>query len=123
MLRRIIAVLALTAAGAAPAAAQTSPAPRVWTQVEGTVVSIEATRLTLRTDLGSRIQVDISSMGTADRNALARGRRAALIGYTEARSGEFVAWFVPAGAEEPVAQASPPTTPPAKSAPIPLPSR
>jgi hypothetical protein len=123
MFRRVVAALVLTVAGTAPAAAQSPPAPRVWTQIEGTIVSVEATRLTLKTDLGSRLQVDISSMSTADRNALVRGRRSSLIGYTEGRSGEFVAWFVPAAPEEPVAQASPSTTPPAKTAPIPLPSR
>jgi len=118
-----VVVLALMIAGGAPADAQSPPAPRVWTQVDGTVLSIEATRLTLKTDLGSRLQVDISSMSTADRKELTRGLRVSLIGYTAPRSGEFMAWFVPAEREEPVAQASPPTTPPATAAPIPLPKR
>jgi len=122
MFRSVFAgvLLALIIAGVAPADAQSPPAPRVWTQVDGTVESIEATRLTLKTDLGSRLRVDISSMSTAERKDLARGRRVSLIGYAASRSGEFVAWFVPAEREEPVVQASPPTTPPTTPAPIPL---
>ena len=118
-----VVVLALVIAGVAPAAAQSPPAPRVWTQVNGAVESIEATRLTLKTDLGSRLRVDISSMSVADRKELARGRRISLIGYTSSQSGEFIAWFAPGEREEPVVQASPPTTPPTTPAPIPVPSK
>ncbi len=128
MLRGVFAVvvLALLIAGVLPADAQSPPVPRVWTQVSGTVESIEATRLTLKTDQGARLRVDISSMGVADRNHLVRGRRVSLIGYVSEQSGEFMAWFAPG--EEPTVQASPPTTPPAATppatpAPIPVPSR
>ena len=116
----ILMVLAVGVALVTPADAQS---PRVWTQVDGTVLSIEATRLMLKTDLGVRLPVDISSMSTADRKELARGQRISLIGYTAPRSGEFMAWFVPAEREEPVAQASPPTTPPTTPAPVPVPGR
>jgi hypothetical protein len=119
-----VAILALVIAGVVPADAQSPPAPRVWTQISGAVESIEATRLTLKTDMGSRLRVDISSMSVADRKELARGRRVSLIGYTSSQSGEFIAWFAPGDREEPAVQASPPTTPPAATpAPIPVPAR
>ncbi|MGH7307767.1 MAG: hypothetical protein ACREK6_03645 [Candidatus Rokuibacteriota bacterium] len=127
MLRRVfgVVVLALLIVGILPADAQSPPAPRVWTQVSGAVESIEATRLTLKTDQGARLRVDISSMSVADRNHLVRGRRVSLIGYVSPQSGEFMAWFSPG--EEPTGQASPPTTPPAAPpttpAPIPVPSK
>ncbi len=123
MLRRAFAVvvLPLLIVGVVPAESQSPPAPRVWTQLSGTVESIEATRLTLKTDQGVRMRVDITSMGVADRSHLARGRRVSLIGYVSPQSGEFMAWFAPG--EDPTAQASPPTTPPATPAPIPIPSK
>jgi hypothetical protein len=130
MVRSVLVVgfLALVLFGAVPAQAQSPTAPRVWTQIDGIVESIEATRLTLKTDLGSRVRVDISAMSTVERNYLSRGRRVSLIGYTGSRSGEFMAWFAPGEREEATAQASPPTTPPANAAPatpapIPVPSR
>jgi hypothetical protein len=129
MVRGVFAgvVLALVITGVVPVNAQSPGAARVWTQVNGVVESIEATRLTLKTDRGSRVRVDISAMSVADRNALARGRRVSLIGYTSSQPDEFIAWFAPGEREEPV-QASPPTTPPAatpppRPAPIPVPSR
>jgi hypothetical protein len=120
----VVVALALLAAGVVPADGQAPPAPRVWTQVSGAVESVEATRLTLKTDQGARMRVDISSMGVADRAALVRGRRVSLIGYVSPQSGEFIAWFAP-GEEPAAAQASPQTTPPAAPpatpAPIPVP--
>ena len=127
MVRGVFAVVvALVIAGVAPGEAQSPPSARVWTQLNGTVESIEATRLTLKTSQGSRVYVDISSMSAADRNALTRGRRVSLIGYASSQPNEFIAWFAPGEREEPV-QASPPTTPattpPTTPAPIPVPSK
>jgi hypothetical protein len=126
--------LALVLIGSVQADAQSAAAPRVWTQLDGIVEQLEATRLTLKTDPGARVRVDISAMSSIERKELARGRRVSLIGYTSSRTGEFMAWFAPAEREEATAQASPPTTPPsatpppvatpqATPAPIPLPAR
>jgi hypothetical protein len=104
-----------------PADAQAPSAPRVWTQLDGVVEQVEATRLTLKTDQGSRVRVDITAMSTVERKELNRGRRVSLIGFTSSRTGEFMAWFAPAEREEATAQASPPTTSPATAPPAPTP--
>jgi hypothetical protein len=135
MFRGVLGVVfvALVLVGGIPAEAQSPTAPRVWTQLDGVVEQVEATRLTLKTDQGSRVRVDTSSMSPVERKELNRGRRASLIGFTSSRTGEFMAWFAPAEREETTAQASPPTTPPATTppaatpqaapVPIPLPAR
>jgi hypothetical protein len=110
-------LLALGIAGAVPADAQAPPATRVWTQVGGIVESIDQNRLTLKTDTGGRLRVDVTSMGAAERAALARGSRITLVGYAGAAPGDFVAWFIPPEREEPTAQASPPTAPAGTPAP------
>lgn len=117
MFRGVLGVLflALVLISGVPADAQAPTAPRVWTQLDGIVEQVEATRLTLKTDQGSRMRVDISAMSMVERKELARGRRVSLIGFTSSRTGEFMAWFAPA--EETTAQASPPTTPPATTPP------
>lgn len=130
MFRGVLGVVfvALVVIGGAPAEAQSPTAPRVWTQLDGVVEQMEATRLTVKTDQGSRVKVDITAMSAVDRKELGRGRRVSLIGFTSSRSGEFMAWFAPVEREETTAQASPPTAPSAGApqatpAPIPPPAR
>jgi hypothetical protein len=112
-----VVFLALVLISGVPADAQAPTAPRVWTQLDGVVEQVEATRLTLKTDQGSRVRVDISAMSMVERKELNRGRRVSLIGFTSSRTGEFMAWFAPVEREETTAQASPPTTPPAPTPP------
>jgi hypothetical protein len=121
------AVFVLTlAALVTPLAAQPVPPPSeipLFTQVHGRVVAMHGTWLTLITDDGRRLRVDISGMSPADRRDLALGAPATLIGYVlDSRPNEFVAWFVPVPERETPPAASPaqpdreePKEPPAPS--------
>jgi len=107
----LAASLLFTGAAGALAQAGREPgiAPRVWTQVEGTVERVDADRVTVKLPDGRRMTADITPMARAERTRLEPGLRTALYGYTDQRAGRFVAWFLPV--EEPVAAASPPTAP------------
>jgi hypothetical protein len=108
-------VVPLAAQPAAPSSAQ---APRLWTQVHGRVEGIRGTQLTLRTDDGRRMRVDISPMSWEERQELTPGARTTLIGHVGTGSTAFVAWFLPMPETTPAAspaqpEPAEPGTPPA----------
>jgi len=116
MSRRVLAalvfVLILPVSSIRPAAQPGVPLPteavRVWTQVHGRVEAIRESQLTLKTDAGQRLRVDISAMSLDERRDLAPGLRTTLTGYVGDRPNEFAAWFLPM----PVTPAAPPAAPP-----------
>src|SRR5262245_12961295 len=103
---RLIAVLSLTFLssitlplapwGPDPVLAQSvrAGAPRLWTQVNGTVEKVEGVRLRFKLQDGRRMVADISRMSPEARAAVVAGVRTTLYGYTDQQAGRFVALIV-----------------------------
>lgn len=122
---RVVVALAFILILAAPSirlAAQPGVPPpsdtvRLWTQIHGRVETIRGSQLTLKTDTGQLLRVDISAMGFDERRGLVPGARTSLTGYFGARPNEFAAWFLPMPAPPAAPPAAPEGPPPASQTP------